>query len=62
LTLAQASRAACWRLTELGYLKQEPTRDFLRWNGAPYVPETGDTPCRESGTLNLKPQFSSGAN
>jgi hypothetical protein len=22
-----------WRLTELGYMRDEPTRDFLRWNG-----------------------------
>jgi len=26
-------KAPCWRLTELGYMKEPPTRDFIRWNG-----------------------------
>jgi hypothetical protein len=28
-------RAPKWRLTELGYMKDAPTRDFTRWNGEP---------------------------
>jgi hypothetical protein len=27
-------KAPHWRLTELGYKKDPPTRDFLNWNGA----------------------------
>jgi hypothetical protein len=28
--------AAHWRLTELGYLRDLPTRDFERWDGTPF--------------------------
>ncbi len=27
----------CWRLTELGYMKEKPTKDFLLWDGKPFV-------------------------
>jgi hypothetical protein len=30
-------RAPSWRLTELGYMKDNPTRDFLQWNGTDFV-------------------------
>ena len=26
-------QAPRWRLTELGYMKDPPTRDFIYWNG-----------------------------
>lgn len=26
-----------WRLTELDYMKEPPTRDFTRWDGTPFV-------------------------
>ena len=42
LGLNGAGRATQWRLTEVGYMKNPPTRDFERWNGTPYVPETRD--------------------
>jgi hypothetical protein len=29
-------RAPHWRLTELGYMKEKPTEDFLRWDGTPF--------------------------
>jgi hypothetical protein len=29
-------KAPHWRLTELGYMKELPTRDFTRWDGAPF--------------------------
>jgi hypothetical protein len=29
-------KAPHWRLTELGYKNDPPTRDFLNWNGAPF--------------------------
>jgi hypothetical protein len=52
-------KAPHWRLTELGYLGNSPTRDFLRWNGAPFkltkrqnpVPETRDTPAQKPGPV-----------
>ena len=30
-------RAPHWRLTELGYMNEQPTRDFDCWNGAKFV-------------------------
>jgi len=44
-------------LTELGYMKDPPTRDFLRWNGSRFterkkpVAENRDTPQRKSAAL-----------
>jgi hypothetical protein len=29
-------KAPCWRLTECGYMRDEPTRDFMRWNGVKF--------------------------
>jgi hypothetical protein len=29
-------KAPHWRLTEIGYMKAPPTRDFDRWNGKPF--------------------------
>ena len=29
-------KAPHWRLTELGYKNDPPTRDFLNWNGVPF--------------------------
>jgi hypothetical protein len=31
-------KAPHWRLTELGYMKDLPTRDFERWNGKKFKP------------------------
>jgi hypothetical protein len=54
-----------WRLTDLGYMKDPPTRDFLYWNGVRFskhqaggdrpkkqnpVPEKGDAPSLKRGT------------
>src|SRR5262249_34579278 len=30
-------QAPRWRLTELGYMNEPPTRDYARWNGTPFV-------------------------
>jgi hypothetical protein len=30
-------KAPHWRLTELGYMHEPPTRDFDRWNGKPFA-------------------------
>lgn len=30
-------RAPRWRLTELGYMRDPPTRDFARWNGTSFA-------------------------
>ena len=37
-----------WRLTELGYMKDPPTRDFLRWNGERFIEAKKQNPLRES--------------
>ena len=42
LGIEGAGRAAHWRLTEVGYMKEPPTRDFERWNGKPYVSKNRD--------------------
>jgi hypothetical protein len=34
------SRSPHWRLTELGYAKERPTRDFMHWDGTPFVRRT----------------------
>jgi hypothetical protein len=51
-------QAPKWRLTEIGYMKDAPTRDFMRWNGQPFiepkkrnpVPEKGDKVSPKRGT------------
>ena len=40
-------RAPHWRLTEVGYHKELPTRDFLRWDGTPFRDTA--TPARKPG-------------
>jgi hypothetical protein len=53
-------QAPRWRLTELGYMKDPPTRDFAKWNGVRFTealrnqkqnpgPEIGSTLDRKSG-------------
>ena len=32
-------KAPHWRLTECGYMKDEPTRDFMRWDGTVFRDE-----------------------
>src|SRR5262249_51298780 len=59
-------QAPRWRLTELGYMRDPPTRDFLRWNGVRFsqhqaggdrpkiqkpVREKGDEVSVKTGTL-----------
>jgi hypothetical protein len=41
-------RAPHWRLTELGYMGDPPTRDFLRWDGVPFSQYKKQNPVRES--------------
>ena len=36
LGLKGKGKAPHWRLTELGYKDDPPTRDFLNWNGVPF--------------------------
>jgi hypothetical protein len=43
--MGQAPR---WRLTELGYMREPPTRDFVRWPGSPFV--DNKIPRRKTGT------------
>src|SRR5207249_228164 len=38
LGLDGKGKAPHWRLTELGYMHEPPTRDFLRWNGVKFRP------------------------
>jgi hypothetical protein len=51
-------KAPHWRLTELGYMREPPTRDFLKWDGTRFdarkkqnpVPESWNAPFQKSGT------------
>jgi len=36
LGLDGKGKAPHWRLTEYGYMKDMPTRDFLRWDGTKF--------------------------
>src|SRR5262245_11393045 len=52
-------RAPQWRLTELGYMRDPPTRDFERWNGVRFSQHHpgGDRPKKQ----NPAPEKGSGA-
>jgi hypothetical protein len=43
-------KAPQWRLTELGYMGDPPTREFLRWNGTKFHDAQKQNPGRESGS------------
>jgi hypothetical protein len=47
-------KAPHWRLTEIGYMAEPPTKDFLRWNGlkfgAGFRQYKKQNPGRESGS------------
>ena len=42
-------KAPHWRLTELGYMTDLPTRDFLRWNGTKFRKPKNKTPSENLG-------------
>jgi hypothetical protein len=42
-------RAPKWRLTELGYMKESPTRDYARWDGVLFDDSQKQNPDPESG-------------
>jgi hypothetical protein len=46
-------RAPQWRLTEVGYMGDQPTRDFLKWNGIKYRRQTRFSQKRKPGTEML---------
>ena len=46
--------AAHWRLTELPYKDEQPTRDFDRWNGSPFRKDQKRTRKTESRSRNLE--------
>jgi hypothetical protein len=43
LGLEGRGKAPRWRLTELGYMRELPTRDFARWNGTPFKDQKTDS-------------------
>jgi hypothetical protein len=42
-------KAPHWRLTEVGYMADPPTRDFLSWNGTPFPASKNRTPSEKFG-------------
>jgi hypothetical protein len=42
-------KAAHWRLTEVGYMTEPPTRDFLRWDGTPFPSSRNKSPSEKFG-------------
>jgi len=59
LGLEGKGKAPRWRLTELGFMHEPPTKDFLRWRGAKFRdqkiqnpgPEIGSAPVPKTGPL-----------
>jgi len=51
LGLDGKGRAPHWRLTELPYMDEEPTRDFIAWNGVKFSAKSG---AKKRKTLALK--------
>jgi hypothetical protein len=47
-------RAPCWRLTEVGYMKEPPTRDFERWNGVRFGQRKKQKPVTENRNAPLR--------
>jgi hypothetical protein len=55
-------RAPKWRLTELGYMKDPPTRDYTRWDGVLFDdpqkqnpdPENGIRVIQKSGSVTIQ--------
>ena len=43
-------QAPRWRLTEIGYMKEPPTRDFMRWNGVQFSEKKKQNPAAEIRT------------
>jgi hypothetical protein len=37
LGLEGKGQAPRWRLSEIGYMKEPPTRDYVRWDGKPFI-------------------------
>jgi hypothetical protein len=49
-------KAPHWRLTELGYMNEPPTKDYLRWDGVLFGPprkKSSSSPFSEHGVVNL---------
>jgi hypothetical protein len=42
-------KAAHWRLTEVGYMAEPPTRDFLSWDGTPFPTSKNKNPSEKLG-------------
>jgi hypothetical protein len=42
-------KAPHWRLTEVGYMAEPPTRDFLRWDGTPFPTSKNKSPSEKFG-------------
>jgi hypothetical protein len=47
-------RAPRWRLTELGYMKDPPTRDYTRWQGDLFVDPTDRKKQNPDGTKAIR--------
>jgi len=58
---AGEGQSPCWRLTELGYMKERPTRDFIRWDGKPFVRQTRASRYRGNGRSAALEQAEHGA-
>jgi hypothetical protein len=47
-------KAAHWRLTEVGYMTEPPTRDFLSWDGIPFPCQKAKACPKSSDTVSEK--------
>jgi hypothetical protein len=46
-------KAPHWRLTEVGYHKEPPTQEFLRWGGTPFRDTVGPSPRKPKATSGM---------
>jgi hypothetical protein len=54
-------KAAHWRLTELGYMTERPTRDFLKWDGVKFREQKSPAYSKRKVTKKRNPEPSNGS-
>ena len=55
-------KAAHWRLTELGYMTEPPTRDFLKWDGIKFYEQKSPAYYKRNVSKKQSPEPSNGSN
>jgi hypothetical protein len=61
LGLDGKGKAAHWRLTELGYMTEPPTRDFLKWDGVKFCEQKSPAHYKRKLSKKQNPEPSNGS-